>query len=264
MKIISWNVNGIRAAIRKGFLDFVKEYDPDIICLQETKAQRDQVEIDLPNYHEFWHSAQKKGYSGTAIFSKVKPINVVNGIDSSVVVASGLVDEQGREGDTEGRVIAAEYNDFFLVTVYTPNSKGDLSRLGFREKQWDPSFLAYVQLLEKSKPVIFCGDLNVAHKEIDLARPKDNEGEHGFTKEERAGFDKILAAGFVDTFREFNQAGENYTWWTPWRNARERNIGWRIDYFCASAGLKANLKDAFILPEVMGSDHCPVGIEIDF
>lgn len=262
MKIISWNVNGIRAALRKGFMDFLSEHDPDILCLQETKAHKEQVEIDLPGYHEFWHSGEKKGYSSTAIFTKTEPIQVLNGLLPEVASKYDLVDDQGRDGSKEGRIISAEYDDFYLVTVYTPNSKRDLSRLGYRHEKWDPSFLEHVQELEKKKPVVFCGDLNVAHQEIDLARPKSNEGEHGFTKEEREGFDNIVNAGYIDSFRKFNQEGENYTWWTHWAKARERNVGWRIDYFCVSQQLDDRLTDAFILPEVMGSDHCPVGIEL--
>jgi len=259
--LISWNVNGIRSALKKGFLDFVSEYNPDILCLQETKAERHQTEIDLPQYEEYWFSAGKKGYSGTAIFTKTILLTVRNGFPKELLKTYICVDKQGRNAADEGRIITAEYEKFFVVTVYTPNAKDDLSRLTFRHKQWDPLFLAYVRQLEKIKPVIFCGDLNVAHEDIDLARPKDNVGKHGFTDEEREGFDHIITAGFIDIFRHLhpNEAG-HYTWWTHWANARARNVGWRIDYFLISQQFKKNVKDAFILPNITGSDHCPVGI----
>ncbi len=250
MKILSWNVNGIRAAQKKGFADFMAESNPDIICLQETKARPEQVELDLPEYHQYWNSAEKKGYSGTAIFTKEEPLSVKNDMDIP-------------EHDTEGRVIAAEYSDYYLVTVYTPNAKRGLLRLDYRSQSWDPDFLAYMKELEKNKPVIFCGDLNVAHTEIDLANPKSNRKNAGFTDEERAGFDNILAAGFIDTFREFESGGGHYTWWSYIGGARARNVGWRIDYFCISPALRPRLQSAFILSDVMGSDHCPVGIVID-
>lgn len=259
LKIISWNVNGIRAALNKGFLDFLSKEDPDIICLQETKAMKEQVVIDLPNYTEYWNSAERKGYSGTAIFTKEPALTVSFGMNSNLAMADKFGDAA-----TEGRVITAEFENFFLVTVYTPNSKEDLSRLEFREKIWDVAFLEHIKELEKQKPVIFCGDLNVAHTEIDLARPDQNHNSHGFTDQERQGFTNILNAGFVDTFRMFNKEGGNYTWWTNWGGARERNVGWRIDYFCVSESLKENIEDAFILPEVMGSDHCPVGVVVKF
>lgn len=263
IKLISWNVNGLRAAIKKGFLDFVAKEDPDILCLQETKAMRHQVEIDLPNYEEYWNSAERKGYSGTAIFTKQKPIAVYNDFLPSVLKSGTLLDEQGRDAANEGRILSMEFEKYFAVTVYTPNSKNDLTRLGFRHKAWDPLFLKHVKALQKKKPVVFCGDLNVAHQEIDLARPKDNVGKHGFTDEEREGFDKMLKAGFVDTFRElYPDKTDAYSWWTHWANARARNVGWRIDYVLVSEQLKKNVKDAFILPEVMGSDHCPVGITL--
>lgn len=262
--IISWNVNGIRAVHRKGlFVPFAEEYQPDILCLQETKAQQEQSEVDLPEYEEYWHSAEKKGYSGTAIFTKPKPLSVVNGFPASLVKKFGLGPDGYGDPCSEGRVIAAEYDDFFIVTVYTPNAKDDLSRLPLRHKRWDPAFLAYCQELEKRKPVIFCGDLNVAHTEDDLANPKENVGKHGFTDEERAGFQSFVDAGFVDTFRIFHKGSGQYSWWSHWANARTRNIGWRIDYVLVSKALKDRVKDAFILPSVMGSDHCPVGIKLD-
>jgi len=264
LSIFSWNVNGIRAGIRKGtFQEFIEKYQPDILCLQETKASKDQVEIDLPDYTEYWHSAERKGYSGTAIFSKAPAINVTYGLLPNVLKEFHLQDDQDRDGASEGRVISAEFEHFFIVSVYTPNTKDDLSRLDFRHKQWDPAFLMHVKELEKTKPVIFCGDLNVAHEEIDLARPKENVGKHGFTDEEREGFDKIVAAGFVDTFRDkYPDKTDAYSWWSHWGKARERNVGWRIDYVCVSEALQKKIDDAFILPEVMGSDHCPIGIAI--
>jgi exodeoxyribonuclease-3 len=262
MKIYSWNVNGIRAVVKKElFTVFIETEQPDIFCLQETKAQQGQAEVDLPDYHEYWNSAAKAGYSGTAIFSKTEAIQVVNNIPESIASKYVLQDKYG-DTNNEGRVIAAEFADFWVVSVYTPNSKGDLSRLSLRHEQWDKAFLEYMKQLEQTKPVIFCGDLNVAHTELDLANPKPNVGKHGFTNEERAGFDNILAGGFVDTFRMFNKEGGNYTWWTHWANARARNVGWRIDYFLVSSGLKDKVKAAAIHPKVMGSDHCPVSIDL--
>lgn len=249
MKLISWNVNGIRAVLKKGFLDFVIEYDPDILCIQETKAPGEPVPIELPGYHQYWNCAERKGYSGTLIFTKKEPLSVVNGMGKP-------------EHDDEGRVIAAEYKDYYVVTVYTPNAKRELERLPYRHKEWDPLFLNYMKKLEKKKPVIFCGDLNVAHTEIDLARPKQNQKTHGFTPEEREGFDNIVKAGFVDTFREFEKEGGHYTWWSMMSGARARNIGWRIDYFCVSESLRKKLKGASILSDVIGSDHCPVVLEL--
>ncbi len=247
MKLISWNVNGLRSVIKKEiFMPFVAKESPDILCLQETKAMQDQVPLDLPGYYPFWNSAEKKGYSGTLVLSKQKPLAVVYGM--------GL-----DEHDREGRVITVEYDDYYLVNVYTPNSKRDLSRLPYRQV-WDAEFLKCLKKLEKKKPVIFCGDLNVAHQEIDLANPDRNHQTHGFTDEERAGFTNLVKAGFMDTFREFVPEGGHYTWWNPMVNCRPRNIGWRIDYFLISKSMRPGLKEAFILPEVMGSDHCPVGI----
>jgi exodeoxyribonuclease-3 len=247
MKLISWNVNGIRATLKKGFNDFLAAQNPDIICLQETKAHPEQVKnLDSSDYFCFWNSAEKKGYSGTAIFTKEEPIRVFKGI--------------GIE-DNEGRVITAEFADFNLVTVYTPNSKRDLSRLNYRQK-WDQYFCAYlVGLKSKSKkPVIFCGDLNVAHKEIDLANPKSNKKNAGFTPQERAGFDRFVANGFVDTFRHFNVRPHHYTWWSYMHKARARNIGWRLDYFCVSEEVIDKIESSRILADVHGSDHCPVSL----
>jgi len=244
MKIMSWNVNGIRAVHRKElFVPFIKRHNPDILCLQETKAQQNQSPIDLPEYIEYWNSAEKKGYSGTAIFAKEKPIAVLNDFPEDIVKKYNIKDDGYGNPNSEGRVIALEFKEFFVVTVYTPNSKGDLSRLSLRHKQWDPAFLEYCKTLEKKKSVIFCGDLNVAHKEQDLAHPKPNEGKHGFTKEEREGIDNVISKGFVDTFRHFTPEGNGYyTWWSHWQKARERNVGWRIDYFLVSSKLKKNIK----------------------
>ena len=264
MKILSWNVNGLRAVHRKGiFLPFIKSAKPDILCLQETKAFEHQSEVDLPEYDEYWNSAKRKGYSGTAIFSKSKPIGTLLDIPARIEKKFGLHDDSYGNPNTEGRVVAAEFEKFFLVSVYTPNAKDDLSRLALRQKRWDPAFLAYCRELDKKKPVIFCGDLNVAHAPHDLAHPKENDGRKGFTKEERAGIDAIIEAGFVDTFRHFTKGGGHSTWWSHFANARARNVGWRIDYIFASARLMPRITKAFIMPEVMGSDHCPVGIELD-
>lgn len=264
MKLYSWNVNGIRAVLNKGtFQTFVAEHQPDVLCLQETKAKEGQAEIDLPDYHEYWNSADKAGYSGTAIFSKVKPHTVINGFDDDITKKYNLADDSYGDPTKEGRVISAEFDDFWVVTVYTPNSKGDLSRIDLRKNKWDPAFLEHVKSLEASKPVVFSGDLNVAHSEIDLANPKANVGKHGFTNEEREGFDAFEAAGFVDTFRtKHPDMAEAYTWWTHWANARARNIGWRIDYWLASKGIADRIVSANIHPDVLGSDHCPVSIEI--
>lgn len=249
MKLISWNVNGLRAVLKKGFLDFVRKEKPDVLCLQEIKATREDVTVELPGYEQFWNSAARKGYSGTALFTRVKPLKVINGL--------GI-----EKHDAEGRVIRAEFPDFFLVNVYTPNSKRGLERLPYRTREWDVDFLKTMKSLEKKKPVIFCGDLNVAHTEIDLANPKTNMKNHGFTPEERAGFDRIVEAGYVDSFRVFQKEGGHYTWWSPMSNARARNIGWRIDYFCLSKALVPRLKKAWIMPHVQGSDHCPVAVEL--
>lgn len=258
MKLISWNVNGIRSIHRKGALaELMKRESPDIACFQETKAEQHQSEVDLPDYDEYWNSATKKGYSGTAIFSKPKPHSIILDFPETLVKHYELKDGYG-DLTAEGRVITAEYDDFYLVNCYTPNAKQDLSRLEMRDKHWDPAFLAHCKELDKKKPVIFCGDLNVAHTPDDLANPKANEGDHGYTKEERAGIDKILAAGFVDSFRMFTQGNGHYTWWSNFGNARARNVGWRIDYFFVSERLVPRIKSARILPEVLGSDHCPI------
>lgn len=262
MKIYSWNVNGIRAVLNKGeFQKFIAKYDPDILCLQETKAQPGQAEFDLPQYEEYWNSAEKKGYSGTLLFSKTKPLNVINGLPDDIVNKYKVHGDVYGDPNKEGRVLTAEFKEFYIVSVYTINIKDDLSRLPIRQS-WDKAFLAWCQALEKKKPVIFCGDLNVAHTEDDLARPKENIGKRGFTNEERGGFQELVDHGFVDTYRLFHQGNGHYTWWTHWANARERNVGWRIDYFLVSASLKSKVKAAAIHSDVMGSDHCPISIEI--
>ena len=249
MKLISWNVNGIRACVNKGFLDFFKEIDADIFCIQESKLQEGQITLDLDGYHQYWNYAEKKGYSGTAVFTREEPLSVSYGIGME-------------EHDREGRVITLEYPEFYLVTVYTPNSQNELARLPYR-MQWEEDFLAYLKKLEEKKPVIFCGDLNVAHKEIDLKNPKTNRKNAGFTDEEREKFSQLLDAGFVDTFRYFYPEQEGiYSWWSYRFKAREKNAGWRIDYFCVSECLKEKLQDAKIHTEIMGSDHCPVELDI--
>lgn len=263
MKLFSWNVNGIRAVINKGeFAKFVEQYRPDVICLQETKAKQGQAEIDLPEYEEYWNSADKPGYSGTAIFTKVKPLSVINGFADEISQKYQLSDGYGNP-EKEGRVISAEFDNFWVVTVYTPNSKGDLSRLGLRHNQWDPAFLEHLKELEKTKPVLFCGDLNVAHQEIDLANPRQNVGKHGFTDEERRGFQNFIDTGFIDTFRHaYPDKTDAYSWWTHWANARARNVGWRIDYWLASQEIIGHIQNPQIHPEQMGSDHCPVSIDL--
>lgn len=249
MKFISWNVNGLRAVLRKNFLEFLAAEAPDILCLQETKCTPEQVEALWPaHYTTFWNCAEKKGYSGTALFTRTRPLRVTRGIGDP-------------RHDREGRVLTAEFADFFLVNVYVPNSQRELTRLGYRQ-EWDRDFLAYLRSLESTKPVIWCGDLNVAHTELDLANPRANVRNHGFTPEERAGFSAFVAAGFVDTFREFEKSGGHYTWWSPMSGARARNVGWRIDYFLISPSLRPRLRKASILSQVPGSDHCPVAMEL--
>jgi exodeoxyribonuclease III len=250
VKLISWNANGLRSLLRKNFLEFLEAEQPDVLCLQETRCDPDAIEQLWPlHYTTYWNNADKKGYSGTAIFTKTRPLAVRPHIGIAV-------------HDREGRVQAAEFESYFVVNVYVPNSKRDLSRLDYRQR-WDVDFRRYLKKLEKKKPVIFCGDLNVAHTELDLANPKSNVHNHGFTPEERAGFSALVKAGFVDTFREFEKGGGHYTWWSPLSGARARNIGWRLDYVLISAALRPRLKTAFIRSKIEGSDHCPVGIEID-
>jgi exodeoxyribonuclease-3 len=263
MKLYSWNVNGIRAVWNKGeFAKFIEKHDPDILCLQETKAQPDQSPVDLPGYTEYWHSAEKKGYSGVAIFTKKEPISVINGFPEDIIKKYKVTGDSYGDPNKEGRVLTAEYDDFYVVTVYTINAKDDLSRVPLRFKHWDPAFLDYMKRLETKKPVLFCGDLNVAHTEDDLARPKENVGKRGFTNEERAGFENMVKAGFIDTFRMFTKGNGHYSWWTHWAKARERNVGWRIDYWMISSSIKYRIKSAKIHADQMGSDHCPVSIEI--
>lgn len=259
--IYSWNVNGIRAVIRKGALQsFVNQHNPDILCLQETKAEQQELPIDFAEYQEYWNSAIKKGYSGTALFSKQKPLAVRFNLPTSIAEKFNLVHDGYGNPNEEGRLITAEYPEFYIVNSYTPNAKDDLSRLPLRKEKWDPACLTYCKELEQKKPVIFCGDLNVAHMPNDLARPKENEGNKGYTKEEREGFENFVQAGFVDTFRVFIKEGGHFTWWAAWGGARERNVGWRIDYLLVSKKLVPYVKDARIHPDVFGSDHCPVSI----
>lgn len=264
MKIYSWNVNGIRAVTRKElFKPFIDTEQPDILCLQETKAQQGQAEVDLAGYEEYWNSAEKKGYSGTAIFSKVKPLAVLNGFPVDIIEKHKVTGDVYGDPNKEGRVIAAEFEKFYVVTVYTPNAKDDLSRVPLRHKHWDPAFLDYCKQLEKKKPVVFCGDLNVAHTEDDLANPKPNRGKKGFTEEERSGFQNFLDHGFLDTLRMFEEGKGFYTWWSHFAKSRERNVGWRIDYFLVSDSLKSKVKSAKIHTDVFGSDHCPISITLD-
>lgn len=251
MKLISWNVNGLRACVDKGFMDFFKEADADIFCIQESKLQEGQITLELPGYYQYWNYAQKKGYSGTALFTKKEPLSVTYGIGVE-------------EHDKEGRVITAEFEDFYMVTVYVPNSQRELTRLDYR-MAWEEAFLSYILELEKKKPVIYAGDLNVAHQEIDLKNPKTNHHNAGFTDEERACFSKVLESGYIDTFRYFYpDTADIYSWWSYMFKAREKNVGWRIDYFVASKALESRLKDARIHTMVMGSDHCPVELELKY
>lgn len=248
-KMISWNVNGLRACVGKGFLDYFNEMDADVFCIQESKLQEGQIDLPTPGYHQYWNYAEKKGYSGTAIFTKEEPISVAYGIGEE-------------EHDKEGRVIAVEFEEYYVVTCYTPNSQNELARLPYR-MTWEEAFLSYLKKLEENKPVIFCGDLNVAHKEIDLKNPKANRKNAGFSDEEREKFSSLIAAGFIDTYRYFNPDLEGvYSWWSYRFSARQKNAGWRIDYFCVSESLKDRLEHAAIHTEVLGSDHCPVELVI--
>lgn len=249
LKLISWNVNGIRACVNKGFLDFFNNIDADIFAIQETKLQQGQIELELNGYTQYWNYAQKKGYSGTAIFTKIKPISVVYGINIE-------------KHDMEGRVLTLEFDNFYFITVYTPNSQRELTRLDYR-LEWEKDFRNYLVNLAKAKPVIVCGDMNVAHNEIDLKNPKANIGNSGFTNEERSEFNKLIQSGFIDTYRYFYPNKEEvYTWWSYMRSSRQKNIGWRIDYFCVSNQLKNQLLDAKIHFNIMGSDHCPVELDL--
>lgn len=263
MKLYSWNVNGIRAVIKKGaFQQFMTEHKPDILCLQETKAEQGQAVIDLTGYEEYWNSSRtKKGYSGTAIFTKIKPISIINDIPAEIAESHKLIADNYGHSNDEGRVIAAEFDDFYVVTAYTPNAKDDLTRIPLREK-WDAAMTDYCAGLNNKKPVLYCGDMNVAHTEIDLANPKPNVGKKGFTVEERTGFDNWLAAGFTDVYRRDHAGNGHYTWWSHFARSRERNVGWRIDYWLASNEIADRVKNPQIHPDVMGSDHCPVSIEV--
>lgn len=264
MKIFSWNVNGIRANLNKGALQkLIEDFSPDALCLQEIKARKDQTDIDFPGYQEIWNPAKRPGYSGTTIFTKTAPLSVINSLTDNLQSSFDWDEDRYGTPLDEGRILAVEYQKFYLVTVYTPNSKRDLSRLKLREKLWDPAFLQFLKELEQHKPVIVCGDFNAAHTEIDLARPKDNEHNAGYTKEERQGITNLISAGFIDTFRTLNPDEKRYTWWTWRANARARNIGWRIDYFFISKSLLPHLKSAEIYDDFMGSDHCPISIDIE-
>lgn len=249
MKLCSWNVNGIRAALKKGLAGFLAERGYDIVCLQETRAAKTDVTLNLPDAHVFWNEAEKKGYAGTVTISRRRPLSATYGMGNS-------------EHDREGRLLTLEFDDFFVVNVYTPNAQRGLTRLAYRTERWDRDFLQYLKRLEMRKPVVFCGDLNVAHEEIDIANPKSNRRNAGFTDVERANFTRLLEAGFIDTFRAFTKEGGHYTWWAQFANARARNIGWRIDYVCISESLRPRLRSAIILPDVTGSDHCPVEITL--
>jgi exodeoxyribonuclease-3 len=249
MKLLSWNVNGLRAALKKGFAEFLAKEKPDIMCVQESRVLPEEIDHRwAAGYNMLWHPAEKKGYAGTLILAKRSPSSVRRGMG-------------GRSADIEGRVLAAEFESFWLVNVYVPNSQRDLARLDYRQ-EWDARLRRYLRSLENKKPVVVCGDFNVAHTELDLARPKENTRTHGFTIEERKGFEALVRDGFIDSFREFKKSGGHYTWWSTMNNARQRNIGWRIDYFLVSRQLRSDLKRAWIMPDVTGSDHCPVGLEL--
>lgn len=263
-KIYSWNVNGIRAVVNKSLFEpFIGSEKPDILCLQELKAKPEQITLSLPGYEQFWYSADKPGYSGTGIFTKPKPTQIINGLPRDIIEQFKVSGDIYGDPNLEGRIVAAEYENFWVISVYTPNAKDDLSRLELRHKHWDPACLAYCQRLEKDKPVVFCGDLNVAHTELDLANPKPNRGKKGFTDEERSGFQAFMDAGFIDSLRLFKQGNGYYTWWSHFANARARNVGWRIDYILTSKNLKSKIKAAEIYPQVLGSDHCPISINLD-
>lgn len=265
MKLFSWNVNGLRAGLKKGtFLQFITAEHPDVLCLQETKAKPGQVEVDLPEYTEFWNSAERPGYSGTAIFAKPNTLSYQDTFIEAICTTYPWQDDQYSDPLSEGRIQTLEFDQFYLVNVYVPNSKPDLSRLQLRAKIWDPALLQYLQHLEQTKPVVICGDFNAAHTEIDLARPKQNTHNAGFTPEERQGIENLTQAGFIDTFRTLNPDVQRYTWWSHWGHARENNVGWRIDYFFISKSLLPHLKAAEIYETIPGSDHCPISIELEF
>lgn len=264
IRLFSWNVNGIRAVNKKGaWQPFLDKFQPDILCLQEIKARPEQIDVAIDGYDSIWNPADRPGYSGTGLLTKLKPQSIRYGLPDAIVKQFKI--DQDRFGDStkEGRVLAVEFPKFWVVSVYTPNSKDTLGRLSLREKYWDPAFLAYMKQLEQTKPVIFCGDFNVAHTEDDLANPGPNRGKKGFTDEERAGFQAFIDNGFIDTLRLFKHGNGYYTWWSHFAHARERNVGWRIDYFLVSSSLKNKVAKADIHPEVMGSDHCPISLELN-
>lgn len=271
MKLASWNINGLRAVMRKGELvKFLSEQQPDILCLQEVKIKPDQIDFQIPDYQLVLNSAERSGYAGTGVLISNRIADQVDiagaryNLPVDLANRYGMTSDQFGDPNTEGRVLVVELPDYYVATVYTPNAKADLSRLPLRFDEWDPAFTGYMQELCQTKPVIFCGDLNVAHRPIDLANPKQNEGKHGFTKEERAGFDGMLAAGFVDSFRAIHgDMPEQYTWWSHWAHARERNVGWRIDYFMVDQRLRSRIAGAEIYRDQLGSDHCPIGLVID-
>lgn len=264
MHIYSWNVNGLRAVVNKGlWYSFIESTDPDIICLQEIKAKPEQLNINLGSYRAFYYPAEKPGYSGTAILTKLQPLQVIDGLPQELCLQYHLKGDMYGDPNLEGRVLTVEFKNFWLTTVYTPNSKDDLSRIPLRQNSWDPAFLAFIKQLEITKPVICCGDFNVAHTEEDLENPKSNKGKKGFTTEERQGFDNFVNNGFIDTLRLFKVGKGYYTWWSYFANARKRNIGWRIDYFLTSKSLKEKIISADIHPDIVGSDHCPISLQID-
>ncbi len=265
MQIYSWNVNGLRAGLKRGtFQEFITTEQPDILCLQETKAKPDQAEVDLPEYLEIWNSAERPGYSGTATFTKFQPLNTYDQFTGDLATKYPWADDKHGNALTEGRIQTVEFQPFYLVNVYVPNSKPNLSRLSLREQVWDPALLQHIKTLEQTKPVVICGDFNAAHTPLDLARPKENEKNAGYTEEERQGIKNYLDSGLIDTFRYFYPSQQKYSWWSHWGHARERNVGWRIDYFFISASLEPHLKSAEIHDHIMGSDHCPISIELEF
>lgn len=264
MKIYSWNVNGIRASLKKGALQkFIADYQPDVLCLQETKAKQGQAIIDLPDYYEYWNDADKPGYSGVAIFSKIKPISIMNGFADGISEKYHLNDDKYGDPMREGRIISAEFEKLWIVTIYVPNGKEDLSRISLRHKQWDPAVLDHICELEMTKPVLLIGDFNVAHTDMDVSNPKSHKGKHGFTDEEKSGFDAFIKAGFTDTFRaKYPDRADAYTWWAQWGGARQRNVGWRLDYALASKDLIKKVSKSEINSDILGSDHCPISIEL--
>jgi len=264
VKIYSWNINGIRAIVKKELLvPLLKKEQPDILCLQEIKAKTEQINVELTDYNTFWYSAEKAGYSGTAVLSKIRPQQVINGLPIDIAKKYKINGDSYGNPNLEGRVITVKYENYWLVNIYTPNAKEDLTRLKLRYEQWDPAILNYCQELEQTKPVVFCGDFNVAHTADDLANPKANQGKKGFTSEERMGFQSFIDAGFVDSFRIFNKGNGYYTWWSPFAKARQRNIGWRIDYIMVSKNIQSKVTSAAIHPSYMGSDHCPISVTLN-